>query len=653
MRLPDPAASRVVLLGSSTFRDPELTDLPAVRNNLTDLAEQLTSPDVTRLAREHVRVLPDEVDRGVIGDALAVAAAQADDMLLVYYSGHGLIGLDGALYLSLPNTRNDLVSMTGLPFAELREVLAMAPAKNRILILDCCFSGQAIGLMSSVSAAVAGQIDVAGTCTLTSSPANETSKAPEGARYTAYTGELLELLRRGPVDGSDLLTISKMHQELVKALLEKKLPMPQNRNTNSVGDLALAPRRVLSAPSPAGAPARVGTSEPVPTRSRTSKSNPPKRLTRAQRARKRARDEAAEAGQPPSKPRPIHPLHPSVPLTRRQALGGAVAVAVVAVGGAVAGWPDTADAPADSPLDAVPFGYELDMTLETFANNLAYSPDGHVLLTVAAREVYDQASFWDARTHERIGDPVPLDYQEALSIAFTPDGALFAIGNDSSGSVQLRSVSTREPVGEPLTGHNGSVNSVAFSRDGSFLATCDNTDVRLWNVATRRAEQTTILNDGPQFGMAFSPDGKLMAVGGERQVHLLNAHTGAPGGVLSAHINWWRHMAFSPDSSLLAAVEGDTHVQFWDLTTRAVVGAPLIHPDNVSSVAFRPDGLLLATGSYDRIVRLWNVSTRRLVAELRGAEMPVWSVSFSPDGTHLAAAGSAGRVPIWKAVSRP
>ncbi|MBF6436082.1 caspase family protein [Nocardia cyriacigeorgica] len=254
MRLPDPARSWAVLLGTSTFDDTALPDIPAVRNNLADLAEVLTSPWATALPGEHCVTLADESDRAVIGSALNTVAAQAQDLLLVYYAGHGLIGPDGSLYLSLPNTRSDrnMVSWTALPFELVRRTLATASADNRVLILDCCFSGLAVDLMTEVTAAVSGQITVAGTCTLTSSPANRPSIAPVNARHTAYTGELLALLQRGPTDpGTELLTLTALHQQLEQVLPAKGFPRPEQRNTRSIGQLALARRRAVPGPASA------------------------------------------------------------------------------------------------------------------------------------------------------------------------------------------------------------------------------------------------------------------------------------------------------------------------------------------------------------------------------------------------------------------
>jgi WD40 repeat protein len=56
-----------------------------------------------------------------------------------------------------------------------------------------------------------------------------------------------------------------------------------------------------------------------------------------------------------------------------------------------------------------------------------------------------------------------------ISIAFSSDGKILASGGDD-GSVILWDLQTRQPIGEPLRGHDEGVNSVAFSSDGKILA---------------------------------------------------------------------------------------------------------------------------------------------------------------------------------------
>ena len=233
-----------------------------------------------------------------------------------------------------------------------------------------------------------------------------------------------------------------------------------------------------------------------------------------------------------------------------------------------------------------------------------------------------------------------------VSVAFSPDGSLLASG--SQGIVKLWDVSTRQEVAT-LTGHSGWVYSVVFSPDGSLLASgsWDKT-VKLWDVSKCQEVATLTGHSEEVYSIAFSPDGGLLASGSEDgTVRLWDVSTRQEVATPTEASSSVYSVAFSPDGSLLASGSWDKTVKLWDVSTRQEVATLTGHSKEVQSVAFSPDGSLLASGSWDKTVKLWDVSTRQEVATLTGHSLDVRSVAFSPDGSLLASGDEDDLVRLW------
>ncbi|GLW91173.1 caspase, EACC1-associated type [Actinokineospora globicatena] len=234
--LPGAGESRVVLLGASDYASPELGDIAAVRGNLASLRDRLTAPGTGLLDPRHCLV--EGLDRPTtlagVGTVLGRAAAEATDVLVVYYAGHGLLDDDGTLHLALSDTDQANLPYTGIPVSRIKQDLGQARARVRVLILDCCFSGRAIAAMATPAALVAGQLDLTGTYTLTSSSATSPSHAPPGARHTAFTDALLSALAE-----PEPLTLDGIYEHVRDRLDGLGLPAPQRRATNTAGNVVL------------------------------------------------------------------------------------------------------------------------------------------------------------------------------------------------------------------------------------------------------------------------------------------------------------------------------------------------------------------------------------------------------------------------------
>jgi actin-like ATPase involved in cell morphogenesis len=237
--LPDPHLSRALLIGTSTYE--HLEDLPAVRNNLTGFRDALVDPARGGLGADRCTIIQEPGSHLVVFQALKKEAEAAEDMLLVYFAGHGKAGPGNALYLCMPGTAADPDMLWGnsLPYNELRGAVAQSRAAKKVVILDCCFSGRAgTGYMSG-DEAITGELGIEGTYILMATKANALAEARPGEQYTAFTGVLLELLRDGVPDAPELLTVTTIFQNLKSTLISRRLPEPDQNNSGTIADLAL------------------------------------------------------------------------------------------------------------------------------------------------------------------------------------------------------------------------------------------------------------------------------------------------------------------------------------------------------------------------------------------------------------------------------
>jgi len=158
-------------------------------------------------------------------------------------------------------------------------------------------------------------------------------------------------------------------------------------------------------------------------------------------------------------------------------------------------------------LDVVAGTERLLPGLHGYPYSLAVSASGDL---VAAGDGGGTVYVWDAATGELVGK-LQAPGMPALGLAFTPDDRTLAIGGDER-SVWLVSVpgggSRRELVGHTRRG----VRALAFSPDGSVLASSDGRDIRLWR--TIDGQPAGVARVGA-FALTFSPDGARLAAAGE------------------------------------------------------------------------------------------------------------------------------------------
>ncbi|MHC3474136.1 caspase, EACC1-associated type [Streptomyces sp. 7R007] len=237
---PRPERTRAVLVGTASHVHPSnLTPVPQAAHGVTALHDLLTGP-LGHFAPHGVRHRIDPGSRADVLDLLlhpGEHAPPADggelDVLLFYFAGHGVVprGAD-QVGLALVGTvdRSPRSAATSLPVGDVFDAMRRVPARFRVAVLDCCFSGTAL------QADQASRIHL-----LTATEAKRQADYQPGhpGRPTAFTEALLLLLREGVPDGPAHLDLATVHRRLAVTLPAAGRPEPLQRAVGASGDLAL------------------------------------------------------------------------------------------------------------------------------------------------------------------------------------------------------------------------------------------------------------------------------------------------------------------------------------------------------------------------------------------------------------------------------
>lgn len=236
------AARYALVYGAAEYDDLP----PATTNDLTytaldaqDMRTALESSGWTVLIREP------EVSRQQILDDIAdlIDVVQGDSSVLVFFSGHGTI------YNGVPNILpTDAVTSVGaavpanyLSPSELRSALDALPCRNRILILDTCYSGgfvtdtgtldaapqnygvydegtdgsailAALGSYSDLLASAFESYDPATPMVVTAAGSEELSYESGTYGNGVFTYFFLEAASRGDLDGNGFVTLQEAYR---------------------------------------------------------------------------------------------------------------------------------------------------------------------------------------------------------------------------------------------------------------------------------------------------------------------------------------------------------------------------------------------------------------------------------------------------------
>ncbi|MEU1630583.1 caspase family protein [Streptomyces sp. NPDC020096] len=214
-----------LVLGSHTFTDSRLDRLRSPEHDVSELSRALADPEIGRFAvtsadnptgeqlRQYTREFFESRDR--------------DDVLLLYYTGHGIREGD-ELFLAGSDADLDALADSALSATLLKHMISACRAKRIVLLLDCCYSGAFAHKMVPMSEP---QVHIQeffgghGLTLITATTAREyafeagtiTDEAP---RPSVFTSELIRGLETGAadLDGDGEITLDELYQFLFDAV---------------------------------------------------------------------------------------------------------------------------------------------------------------------------------------------------------------------------------------------------------------------------------------------------------------------------------------------------------------------------------------------------------------------------------------------------
>ncbi|HEY4193137.1 MAG TPA: caspase family protein, partial [Mesorhizobium sp.] len=132
--------AHALLVGISRFDDPKLAKLNSPQSDVAAFGGVLKDP-----ARGGFDSVEISIDRDLldIRDQLSrlMDGRSADDMVLLYYSGHGIVAKGGRLYLATGQSSFDRPQARSVATSEIRDLMEQSRAGRLVVILDCCHSG--------------------------------------------------------------------------------------------------------------------------------------------------------------------------------------------------------------------------------------------------------------------------------------------------------------------------------------------------------------------------------------------------------------------------------------------------------------------------------------------------------------------------------
>jgi EAL domain-containing protein (putative c-di-GMP-specific phosphodiesterase class I) len=217
-----------LLIGISEYQ-ASLDSLPSSMSDVVALQQVLQDAAIGEFHEVKTLFNPDlETMQSAI--EVLFTEAKRDDLVLLYFSGHGVKDDTGRLYFATPGTRKNskdqIVKATMVPASFVHDMMNNCRAKRQSIILDCCFSGAFdpnLAAKDDNSVDLQGQLGAEGRVVMASSSHIQLSFGnKEDSSLSVYTSYLVDGLKTGEadLDNDGAISVRDLHKYICERFRE-------------------------------------------------------------------------------------------------------------------------------------------------------------------------------------------------------------------------------------------------------------------------------------------------------------------------------------------------------------------------------------------------------------------------------------------------
>jgi hypothetical protein len=242
-----------LIVGNSEYEDSNLARLVSPVSDVRLLAGILEDPEIGGFDEVTSFVNESEmrVRRGI---ASLFVRKQPDDLLLLYFSTHGILDDNGRLFLAARDTQRDLLKATAIAAAFITDEMDNSASRRQVLMLDCCHSGAfargtkgalgaSIGTAETFKGSGFGRVVLTATDSTQYAWDGETVIGESDTPTSVFTRHLIEGLRTGVADEDDdgEITLDELYEYVYRQVLsESPRQTPGKWSYKQQGNLVIA-----------------------------------------------------------------------------------------------------------------------------------------------------------------------------------------------------------------------------------------------------------------------------------------------------------------------------------------------------------------------------------------------------------------------------